>query len=156
MKTLALISVIFAFIVQPAHALVLEGVEYVVMKDKDGDEERIKAKSEGDRFHKSNDIIYDIPAKLSKKTFRCDFAKETPWRLERKVESQLELQGMIDALTKMPKPRKLSEAQVKMLNRVPVCEPYLLQLKVISRLINGWDIVRVQKLNPQREEEKSD
>ena len=37
-----------------------------------------------------------------------------------------------------------------MLNRVPVCDPYLLQLKVISRLISGWDIERIQKINPQR------
>ena len=110
MRTLLLL-VSFILFYQPIQALVLEGVEYVVMKDPEGDRERLMAKHSGSGRDKSIDIIYDIPAKLSKKTFRCDSARETPWRLERKVESQLELQGIIDALVKLPKPRKLTEAK---------------------------------------------
>ena len=133
-----------------------DGVEYIVMKDKDGDEERIMGKSEGLGKDKQVDIVFDIPVQLSKKTFRCDSARETQWRLERKVESQLELQGMIDALIKMNKPRSLTPGQKKMLTRIPICEPFILQLKVISRLLSGYDIVRVQKLKPEEDQDSTD
>ena len=132
-----------------AQALVLDDAEYVVMKDKTGGEERLMAKSEGFGKDKMVDIIFDIPVEFSKKKFRCDSAKETPWRLERKVESQLELQGMIDALIKLPKPRALTPEQKKMLAKVPICEPYILPLKVISRLLGGYDLLRVQRKDPE-------
>jgi hypothetical protein len=146
------LSILFSY--SFAQALVLEGAEYVVMKDKDGDEERLMGKSEGFGKDKMVDIVFDIPVKFSKKTFRCDSAKETPWRLEKRVESTLELQGMIDALIKMPKPRALTPGQKRMLTKIPICEPYILQLKVISRLLSGYDFVRVQKLEPKEDSDE--
>lgn len=140
-----LLSSILIFLSSYAQAIILEGAEYVVMKDKDGDEERIQGKSEGLGKDKMVDIVFDIPVKLSKKTFRCDSARETPWRLERRIESQLELQGMIDALIKMNKPRSLTPGQKRMLTKIPICEPYILQLKVISRLLSGYDLVKVER-----------
>ena len=144
MKHLLLVS-LFIFVGSFAQAIVLEGAEYVVMKDKDGDEERLMGKSEGIGKDKGLDIVFDIPVQLSKKTFRCDSARETEWRLERRMESQLELQGMVDALIKMDKPRSLTPGQKRMLTKIPICEPFTLQLKVISRLLGGYDFVRVQR-----------
>ena len=138
----------------PSNAVVLDQVEYVIMRDSDGDEERLKGKSKGLGQDKMADIIFDIPVKLSKKTFRCDSSKETDWRLEKKVESQLELQGIIDALLKLDKPRLLSPAQQAMLRRVPICEPYMLQLKIISRLLKGYDLVRIEKRDKPRKSTK--
>ena len=121
----------------------------ITMKAPDGSLERFtdrKAELE------STDAIVDIADlpldHVKKRGWLCKNKKDTQWRDVRRVESELELSFMIEHLKDTSKPRQLSAQQAWTLKRIPPCTPYLGDLKIVSRLVSGYDLVSVHKHNP--------
>ena len=57
------------------------------------------------------------------------------------TETQLELDTMIREINKSRKPRKLSEHQKDFLSAIPPCDAYITKLRVIVRLLKGYDLI---------------
>lgn len=60
-------------------------------------------------------------------------------KLAQNIEYLMELPFIIEALNNS-KPPILSESHKETLSRVPLCEPYLLDLKIIALQLNGWKL----------------
>lgn len=61
------------------------------------------------------------------------------------LETQLELETLLQELKNAPKPRSLNLKQKVFLSQVPPCPPFLTELMVISRLLSGYDLVSNKK-----------
>lgn len=59
------------------------------------------------------------------------------------TEAQIELDTMINELNGLKKPRQLSEYQKDFLSTVPPCTPYIVKLRIISRLLKGFDLIGI-------------
>ena len=59
------------------------------------------------------------------------------------AEAQIELDTLIDLLNYTKGPRKLSEYQRDFLSTIPPCAIYIVKLRIISRLLNGYDLINI-------------
>jgi len=95
---------------------------------------------------KSDGAIEDIgslPVTLNMKKYLCNSARETEWRRMHQVESELELSFMVDTVKEAPMPRYLSDLEKKSLSRIPRCNPFLFNLRLLAKLIKGYDLVNI-------------
>ena len=61
-----------------------------------------------------------------------------------RVEAELELSFIVETLREMTPPRFLEADQVIELAKIPPCQPFLADLKIINKLLNGYSLVSVQ------------
>ncbi|MBK7842166.1 MAG: hypothetical protein IPJ71_00505 [Bdellovibrionales bacterium] len=85
-----------------------------------------------------------FPINLEKST--CSQVEED---LGMEVNYLLELPIMIGSLVTSKIPL-LNESQKETLKRVPFCEPYLLDLKIIALQLDGWKLVKREILPPNK------
>lgn len=115
----------------------------IIMVDKEGDETSFSVAQANRMSKETRQDINKIGIAFHHKDYLCAHANETLWRLERQVELKMELGNMIEDLRRQEKPRQLSDADVEQIQRVQVCAPYIMDLKVISKLLQGYDIKRM-------------
>ena len=60
--------------------------------------------------------------------------------VEQQAHYLMELPFIIESLNKDSKYPVLSQLHKDILSRTPLCEPYLLDLKIIAFLLNGWKL----------------
>ena len=99
----------------------------------------------------------DLLKQLSKNSFKkfglslspnkrlCRNTKENLSKTIKQVETELELSYMISTLKKEGRPR-LSSVQRDTLKKVPFCQPYLADLKVIANLLDGYKLINIEYL----------
>ena len=59
------------------------------------------------------------------------------------IEAQIELDGVINELNSLKKPRQLSDYQKDFLSTLPPCAPYIVKLRIIVRLLNDYDLIKI-------------
>jgi hypothetical protein len=111
----------------------------------DGSRDRMSLNSKELRSDKSLGTISEIGVNLSVDKSTCDSSAKGTRLLSRQLEYELDLRGIIDSLSMRSKPRVLSDIQRKMISKIPVCEPYLDELKVISKLLSGYDLIQISE-----------
>lgn len=65
-------------------------------------------------------------------------------RLERRLQqtrAQLELSTLVEKLKIAEKPRKLTLSETETLAQIPICDPFTFELRIISKLLQGYDFV---------------
>lgn len=113
---------------------------YIEFRAPDGSTDRMSLDPKDLRSNESLAVIGEIGVSLSIDKRTCDKKAKSAKQVSRQIEMELELRSLIDGLKMHDRPRKLNQAQKKILEKVPICEPYLDELKVISRLLNGYNI----------------
>jgi hypothetical protein len=63
----------------------------------------------------------------------------SPQQELRKVELKLEAEMLVEELAKQTKPRRLNDAQMDLLAKIPQCDQFRLPLTAISKLLGGYD-----------------
>jgi hypothetical protein len=117
--------------------------EYIVFKAPDGSRDRMSLREKDLNSDSALAVISEIGVPLSVDKRTCDSsARKSPSRLSRQIEAELELRGIIDSLLTHDKPRVLTVTQKQIIEKIPECEPYLDELQVISKLVNGYDLIQ--------------
>lgn len=149
---------VYRFLTQLIMAVSLLCLTYVAAHASSGSSKRIYVMAkpngktvwlrEGGRNGDINEEIDDItlPGLLSIDTRRelCGQPKKAKYDLDQ-TEMLLSLNLMIKDFSRLRKPRELTEAEAEALSQVPFCAPFTFELRVLSKLFQGW------KLKEQRQ-----